>query len=199
MLDQLGPDRSEEFSLPNQTHLVPPTRLDRLNDFTSAAHVNLKTLSPADYPMVSHLKLEHEQEQFAGGPLSLVFSELRNSSHHELEHPFAIVVAENIVGFFVLREMEALPEWAPPGVATLHSFRVSHEHQGKGYGKAAVQLAVQWLMANRPCVRRLMLTVNLRNGASRGAYLKWGFRDTGAIFVGPIGPQNILDFTLDMR
>ncbi|WP_198024894.1 GNAT family N-acetyltransferase [Bradyrhizobium sp. Cp5.3] len=181
-----------------QSHSVVSKRGDRSNDLTSDEGTNLESLSRADYRLVAHLTLDREQEQFAGA-LDFVFSELRNSSRHELEHPFSVVVAGEIIGFFVLREREALPEWAPSDAVTLHSFRVSREHQGHGYGRSAVRLAAQWLSTNRPCIDRLMLSVNLRNIAARGAYLKWGFRDTGALCSGPIGPQNILEYEIGLR
>lgn len=155
---------------------------------------SLKLLSCDDYRTVAHLMLEQEQQQFAGGPLDSIFSELQNSLHHDLEHPFSLVIPDGIIGFFVLRELEALPKWAPADVITLHSFRVSRPYQGKGYGKAACSLVAQWLLTNRPCINHLMLSVNLRNVDAREAYLKWGFRDTGALCSGPIGPQNILEF-----
>lgn len=185
--------------MPHQSLTIAAKRLDGSSELPSAEHMTLRSLSPVDYGIVAHLKLDGEQEQFAGGPLDLVFSELRNSSCHKLEHPFSVAVAGETIGFFVLREREALPEWAPPDVVTLHSFRVSREYQGKGYGKAALRLAAHWLSTNRPRINRLMLSVNLRNLAARGAYVKWGFRDTGAICSGPIGPQNILDYDLGVR
>ncbi|MET4036297.1 MULTISPECIES: GNAT family N-acetyltransferase [unclassified Bradyrhizobium] len=152
----------------------------------------LKVLSRFDYPVVAHLKLEPGQEQFVD-PLDLVFSELRNSAVAALQHPFSIVVRDEIVGFFVLREKAALPEWARPDAITLHGFRVDRVSQGNGYGKAATGLAAQWILTNRPCINRLMLAVNVRNVRAREVYLKSGFRDTGAMHCGPIGPQNILE------
>lgn len=157
----------------------------------------LKTVSHFDYAMVAHLKLEREQEQFVER-LDLLFSELRDSSHPELVHPFSIVVHDEIVGFFVLREKGALPEWAPPDVITLHSLRVDRLYQNNGYGKETIGLAAQWISINRPCITRLMLGVNVRNVAARNAYLKSGFQDTGAAHCGPIGPQNILEYKIGL-
>ncbi|WOH80333.1 GNAT family N-acetyltransferase [Bradyrhizobium sp. BEA-2-5] len=155
----------------------------------------LKALSHSDYATVDHLRLEPEQEQFVV-PLDLLFSELRTSSQPELEHPFSIVVHDETVGFFILREKAALPEWAPPDAITLHNLCVGRPYQGNGYGKAATGLAAQWILTNRPCVNRLMLGVNIRNVRARGAYLKSGFRDTEATHCGPIGPQNILEYKI---
>ncbi|WP_074124684.1 GNAT family N-acetyltransferase [Bradyrhizobium sp. NAS96.2] len=155
----------------------------------------LQAVSYFDYAMVAHLKLEPKQEQFVD-PLDLVFAQLRKSSHHELEHPFSIVFGPDVVGFLVLREKAALPEWAPPDVVTLHSVRVGRAFQGNGYGKATTGLAAEWISTNRVGINRLMLAVNARNLTARRVYLKSGFRDTGATHSGPIGPQNILEYEI---
>lgn len=157
--------------------------------------VALKSLSHFDYEVVAHLKLEPEQEDFVDS-LDLVFSELRNSARTDFEHAFSIVVCDETVGFFVLREGAALPEWAPPDAMTLHSLCVDRAYQGKGYGKTASELAVRWVSTNRPCINSLMLGVNVRNVLARAVYLKSGFRDTGATHYGPSGTQNILEYKI---
>ncbi|RWP96698.1 MAG: GNAT family N-acetyltransferase [Mesorhizobium sp.] len=162
----------------------------------SIVHATLKTLSHFDRARVAHLKLEPEQERFVD-PLDLVFSELQANARPDLEHPFSIVVRHQTVGFFVLREKAALPEWAPSGVITLHSFRVGREYQGNGYGKAVTGLASKWVSTNRPCVSRLMLTVEEDNAMARRVYLKSGFSDTGATYFDKFGMQNILEYEID--
>ncbi|WP_217579078.1 hypothetical protein, partial [Mesorhizobium sp. GbtcB19] len=78
------------------------------------------------------------------------FDDLQNSRFPDMEHPFAIVASGRRVGFFILREKQAVPDWAPGGVVTPHSFRISRVWQGKGYGRAGVDLAVSWVRWNRP-------------------------------------------------
>lgn len=151
----------------------------------------LRRLSHLDHSLVAHLTLRPEQIEFVD-PLNFVFEELRNSFRPDIEHPFSIVVHDEIVGFLVLREQTAMPEWAPPNAVTLHSFCVDRAHQGKGYGKDGVGLAARWISINRPSAKLLMLAVNIRNAAARAAYLKSGFRDTGATQLGQSGMQNIL-------
>ncbi|RWD82941.1 pyridoxal-phosphate dependent enzyme [Mesorhizobium sp.] len=153
----------------------------------------LKRLSHTDIAAVSHLQIEPEQGQFVD-PLYVVFSELRNSPHPELEHPFAITVRNEIVGFLVLCEKAALPEWAPPDAVTLHNLRIDRAYQGNGYGKAATRLAAEWISTNRTSINRLMLAVNARNVIARQAYLRSGFRETGNTHCGSAGLQNILEF-----
>ncbi|TPN37869.1 GNAT family N-acetyltransferase [Mesorhizobium sp. B2-3-3] len=153
--------------------------------------ISLRRVGLSDRAAVERLLLDPEQEQFAG-LVDVVFDELRNSPHPEFEHPFAIVAASETVGFFVLREKQAVPQWAPPGVVTLHSFRIGRTAQGRGYGRAGAGLAIAWVRRQRPGAGKLMLAVNVRNAVARSVYLRAGFADTGVIFGGPIGDQNIL-------
>lgn len=158
----------------------------------------LKALSHFDSTTVAHLELEPAQEEFVE-PFDVVFSKLRNSPSPQLEHPFSVVVGNEVVGFFVLHEKAALPDWAPPGVITLHNLRIGRSYQGQGYGKLATRLAAQWILENRPCINRLMLAVNVRNVTARQLYLSSGFLGTGAVNCGPVGPQNILNIQLAQR
>ncbi len=155
--------------------------------------VKLRLLSSGDRATINHLTLDPEQEQFVS-PLDLVFCELRNSTCPESVHPFSVVDGEQIIGFFVLREQAALPAWAPLDVITLHSLRIDRSHQGNGHGRAAIELADQWIQKNRPYSNRLMLGVNVRNTKAKEFYLKIGFRDTGATFFGSAGLQKILEY-----
>ncbi|MER8836968.1 pyridoxal-phosphate dependent enzyme [Mesorhizobium sp. M0909] len=155
----------------------------------------LESLSHTDFAAVSHLQIEPEQGQFVD-PLYVVFSELRNSPHPELEHPFAIAARNEIVGFFVLLEKAALPEWAPPDAVTMQSLRIGRSYQGNGFGKAAIALAAQWVSSNRTRVNRLMLAVNVRNAVAKHAYVSCGFLETGDIQCGSSGLQDILEYNI---
>lgn len=169
--------------------------LERVTFNRGQCRATLEPLSHADIAAVSHLQIEPEQGQFVD-PLYVVFSELRNSPHPELEHPFAIAVRNEIVGFFVLREKAALPEWAPPDAVTLHNLRIGEAYQGNGYGKAATGLAAQWISTNRTPINRLMLAVNVRNVIAKHAYARSGFLETGNIQCGSSGLQDILEYKI---
>ncbi|MEM5433415.1 MULTISPECIES: pyridoxal-phosphate dependent enzyme [Cupriavidus] len=160
-----------------------------------ARDARLVFLSRDDCASVSHLDVKPEQRQFVD-PLYTVFLELQRSSHHENEHPCAVVVCDEIVGFFVLRERDALPEWASSDAITMHSFRIGQPYQGNGYGKATSGLAVDWILSNRQYVNRLMLAVNKRNSIAMRTYLNSGFQETGINYCGPAGLQNIIEFKL---
>ncbi|RWM06835.1 MAG: GNAT family N-acetyltransferase [Mesorhizobium sp.] len=160
-----------------------------------AKEISLCAVTASDRRAIAELVLDPEQEQFAG-LVDAVFDELRNSHHPHLEHPFAIVAQGSAVGFFILREKQAVPVWAHREVITLHSFRVCRNHQNKGYGRAGMELAIGWVRQNRPNVTQLMLAVNTRNVLAKTIYLNSGFADTGTTLSGPIGDQHILTYDL---
>ncbi|MES0132578.1 pyridoxal-phosphate dependent enzyme [Mesorhizobium sp. M0029] len=200
--------RGRSFPLSSSgTRLPPPSIKQNRLETIEGAHraaitptseargATLRALSRFDHAAVAHLKLDPEQEQFVD-PLDVVFSDLRNSTCSEFEHPFSIVVSDQVVGFFVLREKTALPEWAAPGVITLHSLRVGSAYQRSGFGKTAMRLAAEWILTNRPRVARFMLAVNVRNIVARKVYQTSGFCNTGATYYGPVGTQNILEYIL---
>jgi len=157
--------------------------------------VVLRPVTVESRTAIKKLVLDPEQEQFAGS-VDTVFDGLRDSPSADSEHAFAVVAGSEAIGFFILRENDALPVWAPRGVVTLHSFRISRDVQGMGYGRAAVDLAICWVRQNRPDVGQLMLAVNARNLRAMSLYLKAGFVDEGALLHGPIGDQHILTFPI---
>ncbi|TCF97140.1 hypothetical protein BZM26_33425 [Paraburkholderia strydomiana] len=166
-----------------------PTVLEEARD------ARLMFLSRFDSASVAHLQLNFEQTQFVD-PLYSVFRELQITSLYENEHPCSVAVGDTIVGFFVLREKEALPEWAPLDAITVHSFRIGQSYQGNGYGKATSGLIANWVLSNRQDVNRLMLAVNRRNALARRTYLNSGFQETGVNYCGPTGRQDIFEYRL---
>jgi RimJ/RimL family protein N-acetyltransferase len=153
--------------------------------------VVLHSVAISDRASIRSMVIDPEQEQFAGS-VDAIFDQLQSSRHPESEHPFAIVDRGTRVGFFILREKHATPDWAPHDVVTLHSFRICRASQGQGFGRAGVELAISWIRQNRPNAKRLMLAVNALNMLAKAVYLNCGFIDTRTVVVGPIGKQHIL-------
>ncbi|MDQ0333058.1 cysteine synthase A [Mesorhizobium sp. YL-MeA3-2017] len=180
--------RPESRSVPSQGPEGSLSRSDR-------AAIALRAVTVLDRDEIRKLTLDPEQDEFAGS-VDAVFDALQDSPHTRMEHAFAIVADTRTVGFLVLRERLALPDWAPRGAVTLHSFRIHRACQGMGYGRAGVELAISWVRARRRTASQLMLAVNARNMPAKALYLKLGFTDTGRIVHGPIGDQHILTFRL---
>ena len=180
--------RSQVGATPEQGLQTGPVWSDR-------AAIALRAVTALDRDEIRKLTLDPDQEQFAG-LVDDVFDALQTSPHPKMEHPFAIVAGTRTVGFFVLREKRALPDWAPRDAVTLHSFRICQACQGMGYGRAGIALATSWVRDRRRDAPQLMLAVNARNVPAKALYRKSGFCDTGDIVHGPIGDQHILALRL---
>lgn len=162
-----------------------------------AMAVYLRPLSLSEQQVVDAIELGAEQQCFAGGSLDDIFRALNGSAHPAALHPFGVVAEANVVGFFVLREGPARPDWALQNTITLHSFRISRPFQGRGFGAAALRLAGQWIKAERPAISHLMLTVNADNPDASALYLRCGFHPTGSILQGRIGRERIMICAID--
>lgn len=152
----------------------------------------LHSLEASDGALVDGFRLDRVQSLFAGGPPSAALQALKNSTYPETHHAFAIMLARTAVGFFILREGSALPEWANKTAITFHNFSISNQFHRKGYGKAGIGLAARWITENRPQARAMELAVNSGNNTALALYLKCGFVDTGKRAKGSLGELMIL-------
>nr|WP_246592276.1 GNAT family N-acetyltransferase [Aminobacter anthyllidis] len=146
----------------------------------------------SDEELATAIDVDGDQEEFSGGQIREIFDRLRCSPHQESIHPFSVTQADSPIGFFVLREAPALPDWAFPGVMTLHNFRISRQFQRQGLGAATIRKMAQWVADNRPAVSLLMLSVNTGNEHALAFYRSCSFRATGVTLDGRIGYEMIM-------
>jgi RimJ/RimL family protein N-acetyltransferase len=97
-----------------------------------------------------------------------------------------------VVGFIVAREGAALPDWAEQDCMTLNNLRIDNRFQGRGYGKAAIRLAAQWIARERPSVTRVMSSVNVDNLPAFQLNVACGFSFSGRTVGGRLGRQKIM-------
>jgi diamine N-acetyltransferase len=91
--------------------------------------------------------------------------------------PYAIYAADQLVGFL---ELAYKPEnehqyW-------LFHFFIDQSQQGKGYGKQALEVLIQWVQENYPLCREIKLSVNPENVVAQQLYSRRGFEPTGEAF-----------------
>lgn len=110
--------------------------------------------------------------------------------------PYVIVAPTGEpAGFFVL-DAAPSPADADAGI-TLRAFFVDERFQGRGIAAAALDALPKVIREHHPEVVRAVLTVNCRNESAREVYLRHGWVDTGALYLGgDAGPQHVL--TLDV-
>lgn len=99
----------------------------------------------------------------------------------------AVLQAEVPVGFVVLCRGYRLPAWAPTGAVALRAMRIDSREQGKGHGKAALDLVETWLSEHWPAGPLLALCVDDENLAARRAYEVAGFTEYTEPKAGRIG------------
>lgn len=152
--------------------------------------VSLRVLGLDDEDVVAGIAVDPDKERYSGGPIGEVFAQLRASPPRQT--PFALVDGDRVVGFIVAREGAALPVWAQEGCMTLNNLRIDTRLHGRGYGKAAIRLAAQWIARERPMVTHVMSSVNVANLAAFNLNLACGLTPTGEIVDGRIGRQRIM-------
>ena len=152
--------------------------------------VSLRVLGFDDEALVAGIAVDPDKESYSGGPMGDIFDQLRASPPRQT--PFALADGDRVVGFIVAREEAALPVWAEKGCMTLNNLRIDTRLQGRGYGKAAIRLAAQWIARERPAVTHVMSSVNIANLAAFHLNLACGLTPTGRIVEGRIGRQRIM-------
>jgi diamine N-acetyltransferase len=83
----------------------------------------------------------------------------------------AVYAGETPVGFVMLSDDPAKPEYF------LWRFMISAEHQGKGYGRRALELLVEHVKG-RPGARELLVSYVPDDGSPEGFYRGLGFEPT---------------------
>ena len=152
--------------------------------------LSLRLLGVDDEAVVAGIAADPDKEVYSGGPIGNVFNQLRASPPRQF--PFALFDGDRIVGFIVAREDAALPVWADKGCMTLNNLRIDARLQGRGYGKAAIRLAAQWIARERPAVTHVMSSVNVANVAAFNLNLSCGLTPTGRVVEGQFGRQRIM-------
>jgi diamine N-acetyltransferase len=93
--------------------------------------------------------------------------------------PYAFYANGEMVGFTELAyEPESLDNY------WVFHFFIDHHYQGRGYGKEAIRLLLQFIRDHHPQCQTLQLTVHPENDHARHLYTSAGFRPTGEVFSG---------------
>ncbi|MFD1299138.1 GNAT family N-acetyltransferase [Lysobacter gummosus] len=164
---------------------------DRPIPAAEPAPVRVSVVSPMLAPAVRALQVAPEQLQFVGDT-SYNLDQTRLDPNSEA---MAVLAGERVVGFYRLDfSVAAIAGRAlgEPSVG-LRAYVIDRREQGRGYGTAAMIACAQDLRRRYPERRLLALTVNVRNRAAYGVYLKAGFADTGELYHGgSAGPQHLM-------
>lgn len=141
--------------------------------------VTLREITDANRPAIEALSVTPQQEQFVAG----VTESLIDAAETPDAKPWyrAIYAGETPVGFVMISDNIAPehPEYLGPYF--LWRLLIDERWQRRGYGWAALDLVVEYLM-RRPGCEQLFSSFVPGDGSPIGFYLKYGFVPTGEVF-----------------
>jgi RimJ/RimL family protein N-acetyltransferase len=135
-----------------------------------------------------------EQERFSGR----LTETLPAAEADPDREPVAILDGDEPVGFFVLHCGPAAGDLAPERRdVLLRAFLVDAAAQGRGIATRALEALPGFVAERLPGVRRIVLSVNVRNPVAIRTYARAGFADSGRLYLGgAAGPQHVFELWL---
>ena len=134
-------------------------------------HITLQKVDEANFLNCFALKLKPEQEEFVSHPIR---SLAQAYVYYKQCTPFAVCLEGQVVGYVMViydDDEETYNIW---------HLMIDKAHQGRGYGRAAMELALAYIRT-RPFgdSNRVLLTVSPKNRTACGLYRALGFSETG--------------------
>ena len=142
-------------------------------------------LSASQQSSVRRLRISEAQVEFSGPIENAIAACEADQAGHILG--LAVVYDEQIIGFMLVKQSGAAPDWTPPGAAIISALRIDGTYQGRGFGTAVLQALPDWMARYWRHITALVLSVDEENAAGIRAYQKAGFRDLGQRVPGRIG------------
>jgi diamine N-acetyltransferase len=129
--------------------------------------VSLKDVTAQNWRAVANLKLAEDQKRLLA---SNVYS-IAQSKFDEAAQPRAIYAGDEVVGFL----MYDLPDFQDEDQSvSIYRFMIDKEHQGKGYGRAALTKAIAEIR-DVPGIPAILISYVHGNAAAQKFYASLGF------------------------
>ena len=122
---------------------------------------DLSDLSAGQIEGISRLRVAGVQEDF-GGTFAQSVEEWRAAPRGRLLG-IGFLIGQEPIGLVLLKRPPASPEWTPPQAMSLHGFKIAEAWQGRGFGTAALRLAVDLARRTWPDADALVLAVDAGN------------------------------------
>ncbi len=132
--------------------------------------VTLRPLTRDNLWAVVELKLHPGQEAFVADNIVSI----ANASVEPTFVPLAVYAGEELVGFAMYGQHPETGAW------WVIRLMIDRAHQGKGYGRAAME-AVIAMMADRVGCEEIETSFNPANAVAFGLYTSLGFQPTGEV------------------
>lgn len=150
--------------------------------------VELRKITKENFEEVIRLSVAENQISFVA---SNVYSLAQAGIYSDTAFPFAIYANDNLVGFVMMGYYEKESHY------TLWRFMIDKEYQGKGYGKKALKLAINYMIQNFK-VKELGTGTHCQNFVAQNLYKSVGFKETGEVDGNQIGMKLLIkDFVMD--
>ena len=145
--------------------------------------MELREITEQNYQQILDLSTGKGQEKF-------VMPNLYSLAHawvfQKTARPYALYEGEEPVGFIML-------DWRPEEkTAEIWRFMIDYRHQGKGYGRRAMELALEGVRRGR-VGDRAELDCVAGNEKAQALYHSLGFQETGNTLDGEIQMELILE------
>lgn len=132
-----------------------------------------------------------DDSTYTGVPKEVIDQEIETFS------PILGFDKNKLVTFFVLDEGEDKFNYTSDSASLLlRAFSTDSNELRKGYGLKSLLLLQEFTNEHFPSINKIVLAVNEKNDAANSLYLKAGFKDTTRRFLGPKGPQKILELLI---
>ena len=133
--------------------------------------INLKVINEDNFLDAFQLKLADGQEKYVSNPIR---SLAQAYVYRKQCQPFGIYDGDEMVGYVMVIYDYDIPEY------DIWHMMIDEKHQGKGYGKAAMQKCLEYI-ARKPFGNsgKVVLTCHNQNAAALSLYRKFGFKETG--------------------
>lgn len=131
--------------------------------------VELRMITPENYEDVLALRVSDAQKGFVP---TVTESLAQAWVYRDTAYPFAVYASGEPVGFIMLGYYEEKKQY------TVWKFLIDEMHQRKGYGKAALRAAIEWLQQTFH-VTEVFLGCVHENYAAERLYASVGFMRTG--------------------
>jgi diamine N-acetyltransferase len=133
--------------------------------------VRLAEVTADNWEAVAELELRDDQEESVA---SNVYS-LAESKFDPSARPRAIYAGKKIVGFLMYDLTE---DDGPPHEASIYRFMIDKMHQGSGYGRAALEQAIEEIK-RVPRVAKISICYMPDNAVAKRFYASFGFVEIG--------------------
>ena len=145
--------------------------------------MELRAIAEQNYQKILDLSTGAGQEEFVARN---VRSLAQAWVFRDRARPYALYEGEEPVGFIML-------DWRPEEkTAEIWRFMIEYRHQGKGYGRRAMELALEKIR-RAELFDRVQLYYVPGNEKARALYHSLGFGETGSTLDGEIQMELILE------